>query len=245
MGHQHTALSPDTLTPNRFVDSDHPAVVAFAREHGAGEPRDAAVALFYAVRERLRYNPWRVRFRPEDYTASGVLLRDRAEGGHCIDKALLLAAACRALGIPSRLHFADVRNHIGTARLEEQLGTDLLVFHGYTELWLGGRWVGATPAFNAGLCHRLGVAPLEFDGVHDAVFQEFAADGVRFMEYVHDHGSFVDIPVDRMFAAWEAHYPAVRGRRWPGGHTEPSSPAEPSSPVEPSLFAEPSSPAEP
>lgn len=155
-------MSPDpaTLRPNAFVDSDHPAVVAFARAHAAGlPPREAAVRLFYVVRERLRYNPWRVGYDRADYTASGVVRRDPAEGGHCIDKALLLAGACRALGIPSRLHFATVRNHIGTARLEEKLGTDLLVYHGYAELWIDGRWVAATPAFNRALCEKLGVAP--------------------------------------------------------------------------------------
>lgn len=209
-------VDPVYLRPNRFVDSDHPAVVAFAQEHAGGlPPREAAVKLFYVVRERLRYNPWRVRYQPEDYRSSGVALRDPAEGGHCIDKALLLAGACRALGIPSRLHFADVRNHIGTARLEEKLGTDLLVYHGYTELHLG-RWVAATPAFNLGLCEKLGVAPLEFDGVHDAVFQEFDHAGGRFMEYVHDHGSHADVPFDAMIAAWKRHYGAYAERgAWP------------------------------
>jgi transglutaminase-like putative cysteine protease len=198
---------PETRAPNAFVDSEHPAVVAFARAHADGlAPREAAVALFYAVRERLRYNPWRVRYTRADYTASSVVLRDPAEGGHCIDKALLLAGACRAIGIPSRLHFANVRNHVGTAKLEEKLGTDLLVYHGYAELWLGDRWVAATPAFNRALCEKLGVAPLEFDGVHDAVFQAYDRAAGRFMEYVDDHGSFPDIPFDAMIAAWKLHY---------------------------------------
>jgi transglutaminase-like putative cysteine protease len=212
-------MSPDpaALRPNRFVDSDHPAIVAFAREHAEGlSPRDAAVRLFYVVRERLRYNPWRVRYTEDAYVASSVLARDPAEGGHCIDKALLLAAACRAVGIPSQLHFATVRNHIGTARLEEKLGTDLLVYHGYAELWLDGRWVAATPAFNAGLCEKLGVAPLEFDGVHDAVFQEYDRTERRFMEYVADHGSHVDVPFDAMIEAWRVHYGAhVEAGTWP------------------------------
>jgi len=198
---------PATRAPNAFVDSDHPAVVAFARAHAGGlAPRAAAVALFYVVRERLRYNPWRVGYRRDDYTASGVALRDPAEGGHCIDKALLLAGACRALGIPSRLHFATVRNHIGTAKLEEKLGTDLLVYHGYAELWLDGRWVAATPAFNRGLCEKLGVEPLEFDGVHDAVFQAYDRAAGRFMETVADHGVHADVPFDAMIAAWKHHY---------------------------------------
>lgn len=201
--------------PNRFVDSDHPAVVAFAEEHRRDTDRATAVALFYAVRDMLRYNPWRVRFEAQDYTASGVLLRDRTEGAHCIDKALLLAGAARAAGIPARLRFANVRNHVGTARLEEKLGTDLLVFHGWTELWLGERWVGVTPAFNKELCDHLGVAPLEFDGEHEAVFQEYDRGGDRFMEYVTDHGAHPDVPMAAMIAAWEEHYPAVRERRWP------------------------------
>lgn len=208
-------VDPATRRPNRFVDSDHPAIVAYARGiAGDLPPREAAVALFYAVRDGLRYNPWRVRLEPEAYVASDVLLRDPAEGGHCIDKANLLAACARAVGIPSRLHFADVRNHVGTARLEAHLGTDLLVYHGYTELFLGGRWVAATPAFNVELCRRLGVEPLAFDGVHDAVFQAYDREAGRFMEYVTDHGTFVDVPVALMVAAWRHHY-GLGERPWP------------------------------
>ena len=208
------------LAPNRSVDCDHPDIVAFAHEHRGTNERESAVSLYYSVRDRLRYNPWRVRFRAEDYRASEVLNRDPAEGGHCIDKALLLAAAARAIGIPARLHFANVRNHIGTARLEEKLGTDLLVYHGYTELYLGESWVAATPAFNAELCDKLGVAPLAFDGLNSSIFQEYA-EGERFMEYVQDHGSHVDIPVEAMVAAWREHYPSVAAGSWPTPHPQP------------------------
>lgn len=127
---------------------------------------------------------------------------------HCIDKALLLAASARALDIPARLRFANVRNHIGTARLEQHLKTDLMVFHGYTELWLEGRWVATTPAFDRRLCEKLGVAPLAFDGVHDAIFQEFD-EGRRFMEYIEDHGAHADLPFDAMIAQWRRHYPHI------------------------------------
>jgi transglutaminase-like putative cysteine protease len=210
-------MDPAYLAPNRFVDSDHPAVVAFARETAGGlSPREAAVALYYRVRDRIRYNPWRVRFTPEAYSASDTLLRDPAEGGHCIDKALLLAATARALDIPARLRFANVRNHVGTARLVDALGTDLMVFHGYTELHLGGRWVAATPAFNKALCDHLGVAPLEWDGEHDSIFQENDGRGGRFMEYVTDHGAFAGIPFALMLSQWEEHYPHLGGPKiWP------------------------------
>jgi len=204
-----------SVAPNRYVDSDHEDVVAFAATFQRETPKETAVALYYGVRDFIRYNPWRVRFGRGDYTASGVLTRDRSEGAHCIDKALLLAGAARAHGIPARLHFADVRNHIGTAKLEEKLGTDLLVFHGYTQLWIDGRWVAATPAFNKELCAHLGVEPLEFDGEHDSVFQEYDPQAGRFMEYVTDHGAHDDIPFEAMLAAWEEHYASVRNRNWP------------------------------
>lgn len=208
-------VDPVFLQPNEFVDSYHTEIVRFAREHaGDLEPLEAAIHLCKVVRERLRYNPWRVRFEREAYRASSVLARPVEEGGHCIDKALLLAGLCRALGIPSRLHFANVRNHIGTASLEEQLGTDLLVFHGYTELFLEGKWVAATPAFNLELCKRLNVHPLEFDGRQDSIFQQYSPDGERFMEYVTDHGSHAGIPYEAMIAEWREHYPAFM-HKWP------------------------------
>lgn len=207
---------PQYLDPNAFVDSDHPRVIAFAERHESLEGEVAsAVALYYAVRDGFRYNPWEVSLAAEDYRASAVLGRSFSRGGHCIDKALVLAAASRVLGIPSRLHFANVRNHIGTARLEELLGTDVLVFHGYVELFLGGRWVAATPAFNKELCAYLKVPPLEWDGRTDSIFQPFSPEGTRFMEYLHDYGTFPDVPHGLMVEEWKRHYPAVRLGGWP------------------------------
>ena len=124
-----------------------------------------------------------------------------------------------ARGIPARLHFANVRNHIGTEELERILGTDLLVFHGYTELFLEGRWVAATPAFNKELCEHLGVAPLEFDGREDSIFQQFDNAGGQFMEYVHDYGAFATIPYALMIGEWRKHYPVFRETNvWPSRH---------------------------
>jgi transglutaminase-like putative cysteine protease len=209
-------LSP-FLEPNPFVDCDHPAIAEYAREHTTegADPIDNAVRLYGAIRDGFRYNPWRVFTTREAFRASDVLLRDRAEGGHCIDKANLLAACARRGGIPSRLHFANVRNHIGTKDLERRLGTSLLVFHGYVELHLEGKWVAATPAFNKELCEYLGVTPLVFDGRHDSIFQEYDQSGGRFMEYVRDYGSFPDVPFDLMIAEWNRYYPEFMQNGWP------------------------------
>lgn len=210
-------VAPEYLAPNPFVDSDHPRVVAYAERHRSPDGEVAsAVALYYAIRDGFRYTPWEVSLEAEAYRASEVAARSYERGGHCIDKAVLLAACARALGIPSRLHFADVKNHIGTARLERMLGTDRLVFHGYAELFLEGRWVAATPAFNRQLCAHLGVPPLAWDGRSDAIFQAYSPDGKRFMEYVEDHGTFPDVPHARMIAAWKEHYAPLRdGGAWP------------------------------
>ena len=120
----------------------------------------------------------------------------------------------RAAGIPARLAFADVRNHLATRQLIEFMGTDLFVFHGVTELYLDGRWVKTTPAFNIELCRRHGVEPLEFNGREDSLFQPFDAAGRRFMEYVNERGSFHDIPVEEIVKAWLAFYGAERVSRW-------------------------------
>jgi transglutaminase-like putative cysteine protease len=201
------------LQPTRFIDSDHPSIIAFAREAvgGARDRRDAAVRLYYAVRDRIRYDPYDVRLAPEEFAASRCLERGR---GFCITKAGLLAACARASGIPARLGYADVKNHLSTPKLLELLGTDLFTYHGYTDLQLDGRWVKATPAFNLSLCEKFHVKPLEFDGRSDSIFHPYDADGRRHMEYVRDRGTRGDLPFDEIAANFRLTYPRMHG---PGG----------------------------
>jgi len=207
MGQPLPDLTP-FLRPTKSLDASHPRVIAFARTAAEGHAGAVAraVALYYAVRDGFRYDPHRIDLRPEAMRASAVLERGY---GFCVPKAALLAAAARALGIPSRLGFADVKNHLATERMRRAMGTELFVFHGYTELHLEGRWVKATPAFNRELCERFGVDPLEFDGVHDSLFQQADRKGNQYMEYVHDRGTYADLPLDDMLAAFEQHYPAL------------------------------------
>lgn len=195
------------LAPARFVDSDHPAVVEFARRHAKGaSDRERAVSLYYAVRDGVRYNPFLDFSR--DATFQGSVCLEKGEG-FCIGKAALLAACARAVGIPARVGFADVKNHLTTPRLAEHMGTDRFVYHGYTELWLEGRWVKATPAFNLDLCRKFRVKPLEFDGRSDSIFHPFDADDRRHMEYLRDRGSFADVPVAEIQQAFRELYPGL------------------------------------
>ncbi len=199
----------DDLKSTPFIDSDHPAVAAFARAHAKGDSEvERAIALYYAVRDDIRYNPFLDFSDPEVYRASAVLARGE---GFCVGKAALLAATARASGIAARVGFADVKNHLTTPRLAETMGSDLFIYHGFTELKLGGRWVKATPAFNLALCQRFRVKPLEFDGVNDSIFHPFDEDDRRHMEYVRDRGSFTDVPVAEIQAAFREAYPKFYG----------------------------------
>jgi transglutaminase-like putative cysteine protease len=193
------------LRPAWFVDSDSPRVREYAREAAgdATDPREKAVRLFYKVRDGIRYNPYGLRAERESFRASVIADADSA---FCIPKAILLAAGGRALGIPSRLGFGDVRNHLNSEQLRKQMGTDLFVFHGWTEFYLEGGWVKATPAFNLSLCERFGVKPLEFDGRADCLYQPFDVQGRRHMEYVRVRGVYVDHPFDEMIAAFKEAY---------------------------------------
>jgi transglutaminase-like putative cysteine protease len=193
------------LRPTVCVESEAPAVRAFVARitAGATTPRERAVRLFYAVRDEIRYDPYGVVLTEDGLRATTVLERG---AGFCIAKAIVLAAGARAVGIPARLGFADVRNHLTTERLRAQMGTDIFAFHGFTELHLDGRWVKATPTFNRSLCDRFGVKALEFDGASDSLLHPFDAAGQRHMEYVRDRGSSVDVPLEEVRAVFLEHY---------------------------------------
>jgi len=201
------------LRPTDIIDAQHPDIRYFAGET-IGDSVDAvekAVRLYYAVRDGIRYDPYYPFFRPEFYRASRVLEKRR---GFCIPKASLLCAAGRACGIPCRPGFAHVRNHLATRQLLEFMGSDLFVFHAFVEFYLEGKWVKATPAFNRQLCERHGVAPLEFNGREDSIFQPYNNEQRRFMEYVEFLGNFADIPVDAILASFRSTYGEERVKGW-------------------------------
>jgi transglutaminase-like putative cysteine protease len=202
------------LKSTQIMDTDNREIVNYAMDaiKGADEdPISKAVRLYYAVRDDIWYDPYSPFYLPEHYRASNVLKRGR---GYCVGKASLLCTLGRFCGIPSRVGFADVRNHLATLQLIEYLGTDLFVYHGYVEFYLEGKWVKATPAFNIELCKKHNVNPLEFNGREDSLFQSYSIENKQFMEYIEDHGVYADIPVDIIVAGWEKAYGKDRVRQW-------------------------------
>lgn len=216
MAHPTSSTSPtspasryaDELAPTAVVDSDHPAVREFAasRAGAASSAKETAVRLYYAVRDEIRYDPYGAAVEIDSLRASATLALGR---GWCVSKSVLLAAACRAMGVPARLGFADVRNHLSTARMREHMQTEIFYWHGYTSILLGDapRWIKATPAFNIELCEKFEFLPLDFDGESDSLYHPFDRAGRQHMEYVNDRGEFNDVPLDAISATFTVEYP--------------------------------------
>ena len=169
----------DYLHATPFINSGDPAIQAFAQKAlgNAQTLKDKALALYGAVRDQVQYDPYIDFLDPAEFRASDVL---RAGKGFCVGKSALLAAAARVAGILARPGYADVRNHLTSKRLREQVG-DTFYWHSYTEVNIDGKWVKCTPAFDKALCERAKIAPLDFDGANDSLFHPFDQAGRRHM----------------------------------------------------------------
>lgn len=204
-------MNEEYLLPGRFVESDDALVVEYVQAvtgcRGTTQtPLESVVQLYYAVRDGFVYDPYDNFNYVQVFSGKRVLQRGR---GFCISKAALLAACCRVLGVPARLGFADVRNHLASPRILEVNNGDIFRWHSYTEIFLGGKWVKATPAFDLALCEKTSTQPLEFDGLSDSVFHEFDSEQRRHMEYVTDHGVFNDVPAETVLASFRANCPKL------------------------------------
>lgn len=197
-------MSEDTLKPTHYINSDHPDIQEFAQDHaGTGDDVSKAVNLYYAVRDAVPYNIYAFALDEPNFVASNVL---KSENAFCVPKAIALAAVTRAAGIPSKVGFADVRNHITTPRVTELMGNDIFRWHAYTALYLDGNWVKATPAFDLELCRRHEMMPLDFNGRDDSIFHPHDTKGRRHMEYLAFHGEFADMPFETFAGEMRASY---------------------------------------
>ena len=182
--------------------------LAFLNRQGPLTEKELAIKAYLYVRDTWSYYPYRFSLINEDWKASELITHKK---GHCIDKVVILIAILRAAHIPARLGLAKVKNHIAVDHIVEKFGSDVLVPHGYIEIYLNNKWIKATPAFNKELCELLNVHVLEFDGVNDSVFQEFDQTGNQvFMEYLEDYGTFNEVPLPLMLELMREHYPRIK-----------------------------------
>ena len=194
------------LKPTFFLDSDSQEIMDYAECacKGVHTDREKAIRLFYAVRDDIKYDLFGYEINPLYMKASNIL---KKASGYCVSKGAVLTAAARAVGIPARMGFADLINHLNPGKIDELLQTNVFAFHGFAELYIEGRWVKATPAFDRRLCEKFGYYTLEFDGVNDTAYPPYNKKGDRHMEYIHLYGSFPDIPIYDLLDSVKKHYP--------------------------------------
>lgn len=192
------------LCETPFLDFQHVSFDAFTAGIDPNLPdKEKAIALYFLVRDAFLYDPYHLDLTNEGLKASNVLSKKRS---WCVEKSSVLAACLRKFRIPSRLGYAIVTNHIGVEKLTHYLRREEIVFHGFVDVYLNGKWVKCTPAFDQRICRVSGVTPLDWDGEKDSLFQEFD-QGKKFMEYKHFYGTFNDVPIELMNAEMKAHYP--------------------------------------
>lgn len=194
-----------TLAPTFYMDYEDPAVQTFIRANStpSNSKEEKAIELYYAVRDAIRYDPYTYSFEKETFKASYVIQANRA---WCVPKSILYTACLRAIGVPALLGFADVRNHLSTERMRQTMKTDIFIWHGYTSLFIYGKWVKATPAFNIELCEKFGLKPLNFNGRQDSIYHAFDQSGNKHMEYLEDHGTFDTFPFETMVEECKLFY---------------------------------------
>ena len=199
------------LRSTSTIDFENGAVQEFVAENSAENAGDMerVISLYYAVRDQIRYDPYTSSDDLSDFAASHTLEIMR---GWCVPKSILYAACCRAIGIPARLGYADVRNHLSTENLRRLMGTDIFYWHGYTDVYLNGKWVKATPVFNIELCEKFRLKTLEFDGLEDSIYHPFDLDGRKHMEYLNFRGEYADLPYDEMQNDFARLYPGFMGQ---------------------------------
>ena len=122
----------EALAPTAFIQSDHPAIVAAARE-AAGTADDifsAATSVCHWVYGRLAKE-----YAPEYSNALESLNSGR---GDCTEHSVLFVALCRALGLPAR-------EAVGIAYAAPGDGFG---WHAWAEVRVGDRWVAMDPTWN-------------------------------------------------------------------------------------------------
>lgn len=188
-----------------FLDFQCPVYDEFCENIVQNEDQTIlAVQIYNLVRESFLYDPYHLDLRPSALIGSEIIRKGRR--AWCVEKAIVLAACARKFNIPSRLGYAIVTNHIGVEKLTNYLRRPEIVFHGFVEMYLQGKWVKCTPAFDSRICRISGVSPLEWNGEEDSMFQEFD-QGKKFMKYLHYYGTFSDVPVMLMNEEMKKYYP--------------------------------------
>jgi len=159
------------LQPTRFIDSDHPDVLAQARRlvEGCADDRERLARIYYFVRDMPYDILASFRYLAEGkFRASDVL-----HAGHafCMGKASSFVALCRAVGIPARVGFQQLHcpdKPFMSEEVRRLWGERTLPWHSLGEAYLHGRWLKLDATIDAPTASAKGRPyTRQFDGVHD------------------------------------------------------------------------------
>jgi len=179
---------------------------AFEITEGIESESEKAKALFYWVRDKIKYNMHTyIPSVKANFKASVTL---RRKNGFCVSKSILLSTFARAVGIPARIHLVDLINHKISQKIVDFMETNVMHYHGYSELYLNNKWVKLTPSFDPKTAQKGGFFPtVEFDGENNATFASFDNEGNKFGEYVKDRGVHADLPLKEIEKVFNEKYP--------------------------------------
>lgn len=177
MGAQATNTVTQFLTPTRLCDCDGAGVNEKAKDLVGigGDPTEAALNIFYFVRDRITFG-----LDFPDARASETLVRGI---GFCMTKHNLQMALLRAAGIPSRSHLVqlpkDVNKPITPKFLYDRTPAEII--HPWCECLLDGKWVACDcvmdDAFYRAMLRRgylteVDMPSIDWDGKTDLIFGE-------------------------------------------------------------------------
>ncbi|MFX0047197.1 MAG: transglutaminase-like domain-containing protein [Candidatus Hermodarchaeota archaeon] len=196
------------LQPTEFFDFNKKFVrdKAFEITEGLETEKEKAIALFYWVRDQIKYNMHTyIPSIKANFKASVTL---RRKNGFCVSKSVLLSSFARAVRIPARIHLVDLINHKISQKIIDFMETNVMYYHGYSEFYLNDKWVKLTPSFDQATAIKGGFIPMvEFDGENDAVFPSYDNEGRKFGEYLLDRGIHADLPLDVIEKVFYEKYP--------------------------------------
>ena len=201
------------LKCTEIIDCDEASVKEKALEvtRGLKTDKDKAIALYYFVRDKIKHNAYTPLYDSSRYKASATL---KAAYGMCQNKAILLVALARAAGIPARLGLVDVEDYQLSEKFKQMIGgVNVMPLHGFAELYIDGRWVHASPAYDLATCQKKGFIPVEFDGVNDAKDSEYTKAGQLHMKHIKYHGPYEDLPLDEIYSYYR-EWISKLGKEW-------------------------------
>jgi hypothetical protein len=130
-------IALDALKSSEYIQSDNPKIIALARQ-AVGIAKDAA----QAARNIESFVAGYIENKTLSVGYATALEVANSKQGDCTEFAVLTAAICRAAGIPARVV-------TGIAYVDDFMGKSGFGGHAWTEVYMGGKWVGLDSAFKS------------------------------------------------------------------------------------------------